>query len=135
MTILAPWSDGQRARVAAGARAVPVRVIGSADDGAAAAVAVAIPHARGEDLVVLASRGALVEAGPCRARAEALWLRLEDDRPAFLLALDASSVELCSERVLASASPVDHFWSASRGRAAAPYLVEEPLRVRHRRDR
>ncbi|HUP24290.1 MAG TPA: heparinase II/III family protein [Thermoanaerobaculia bacterium] len=122
------------AAVAAGARAVPVRVVDAVERGATA-IAFVIPHARGEDLVVLASAGALVEAGPCRARAEVLWLRLEDDRPALLLALDASSVKLRGERMLTSTQPVHHFWSAAAARAAAPHRIEESLHVRHRRDR
>ena len=147
ITLLAPSSETRRATLGVAAQSLPVRTLADertleSDTRRATAVALAIPHARGEDLVILSSRGALVEAGPCRVRAEALWLRLEDDRPTRLLALDATYVEVARRRLLEqdrqpvapSAQSVNHFWSA-RLSAAAPAIVEERKHVRYSGDR
>ncbi|HVR28434.1 MAG TPA: heparinase II/III family protein [Thermoanaerobaculia bacterium] len=135
ITFLAPWRQGQRARHGADARAIPVKVEDTGRGGTA--VALAIRHTRGEDLVILSAGDATVEAGPCRARAQALFLRIEEDRLARCLALGAEAVELRGVLVLESPSPVDHYWSASSrvSSVVAPYVVEEHNHVRHRRDR
>jgi hypothetical protein len=135
LTLLEPRRAGIPARVASGARMVPVRCAG---DGRPAAVALALAHDRGEDLVLLAAGDAVVDAGPCRVRAGVLWARFEAGRPARWLALDATRVELGGELLLESALPVNRFWSASSARrrvAVTTDRVEEPIHVRHRRDR
>ena len=133
-TVLAPTSDSLSWRLKARAQSRPVHVL-EQGTGRGRAIALAIPRPRGEDLVVLASRGVTVETGSCRARAEVVWVRLEDDRPVRLLALDAAYVEVARRRYLEQDQPAGHFFWSARESPGTSTLVEERRHVRYRGDR
>jgi hypothetical protein len=133
-TVVAPTTESRSRRLHAGVRSEPVRVL-EPGTGRARAIALTIPRPRGEDLLVLASRGTSIEVGPCRARAEVLWMRLEDDRPVRLLALDAGYVEVARRRYLELDQPTSQFFWSTRQSAATPTVTEEREHVRYRRDR
>ena len=126
------------ASLGAGARSMPARVLGGRRRRKPPRSRSRSRTPRGEDLVILSSRGALVEAGPCRVRAEVLWVRVEDERPTRLLALDATYVEVARrlsptgrlEPVARSAQSVNHFWSASASSAGARASAVAPVSSR-----